>query len=60
MNAPIKPCPVCEGEADQLRQALINTRVALCGLRPALNLMAREVLSDIIADNIDAALRGPQ
>lgn len=47
-------------EADRLRQALTNTRVALCGLQPALNVMARDVLSDIIADNIDAALRGPQ
>lgn len=45
---------VCEKAA--LRKALKSTRAALRLLQPALNVMARECLDDIIEREIDAAI----
>lgn len=41
---------------DGLREALEKTRDTLRKLQPALNLMARDVIDDIIANQIDAPL----
>lgn len=43
-------------DVDRLVEALENTRKHLRNLQPALNGMARDILDDIIADQIDAAL----
>lgn len=43
-------------ETEKLRAALVRMRSILKKLQPALNVMAREVLDDIIADQIDAVL----
>lgn len=40
------------------REALERTRDALRGLQPALNVMAREIIDDIITDHIAPALKG--
>lgn len=39
-----------------LREALANTKHWLTQLQPALNVMSRDILADIIADHIDPAL----
>ena len=44
--------PLLAAQVDALRQ----TRDALRKLQPALNVMAREIIDDIIADNIEKAL----
>lgn len=48
-----------EEEIRRLRGGLVVTRSTLRSLQPALNVMAREVMDDIIRDQIDALLATP-
>lgn len=60
-SAPPSWCPARHRHASEerervLREALANTKHWLTQLQPALNVMSRDILADIIADHIDPAL----
>lgn len=50
------PSPDRTTQGDDALSALVRVRDLLRGLQPALNLMARDVLDDIIADQIDPVI----